>query len=606
MKKTFTITIFFLLYIFFQANAAPAKKGLQTDILPDSTSISFFVYGDEKYHYVVSPDGYVLLKNEDGHYVYAEKDAKDYLVAGPIVAHDEENRTQEEVSYLKTISTFLEYHPEQIAIFLETNNKQTSKLKSKSFSILSGENTNPYAQKHKRNLVILVQFANLSFTESNVVTKFNNLLNQEGYNYNGATGSVRDYFIESSFGAYQPTFDVVGPYTLPQNMVYYVGNNRQMVIDACKKADDNGVDFSLYATNNDPYVDNVCIIYAGNNGADAGGARIWPHFDHLSNTNTMFDEKIIYNYICTSELKAKTKIPLISELCGIGTFTHEFSHLFDIPDLYNTDNSSVFCLDEWDIMDYGLYSNEGNTPPTFSAYERFYMGWLTPEILSASQANVTLPNLIDSNKAFIIAGSTPNMNGYKPSPNEFFLLENRQMEGSDAYLPNHGMLIWHINYNQSNWDKNTTNNYTPQRVYIVPADRIHSSMTKEGDPFPGTSGQTSYIPTLWDNSILNVSISDISEHNAVITFNFKNNSDVGYKPKKNNSISIWPANNTLYISGIEEKTQLKIIQADGKTIQVKTLTDSLNEIYIPETGIYIVQLASKNTTFSAKVVITKP
>jgi hypothetical protein len=33
-------------------------------------------------------------------------------------------------------------------------------------------------------------------------------------------------------------------------------------------------------------------------------------------------------------------------------------------------------------MDAGSYLNNGKTPPTYSAHERFYLGWLTPEILN--------------------------------------------------------------------------------------------------------------------------------------------------------------------------------------------------------------------------------
>ena len=33
-------------------------------------------------------------------------------------------------------------------------------------------------------------------------------------------------------------------------------------------------------------------------------------------------------------------------------------------------------------MDYGPYNNDGNTPPSYSAYERFYMGWITPRVLN--------------------------------------------------------------------------------------------------------------------------------------------------------------------------------------------------------------------------------
>ena len=62
-----------------------------------------------------------------------------------------------------------------------------------------------------KSLVLLVEFKDKTFTEK--LEDFDNLLNQPGYSYNGATGSCRDYFI-----VFQPHFDVFGPFTLSQNM----------------------------------------------------------------------------------------------------------------------------------------------------------------------------------------------------------------------------------------------------------------------------------------------------------------------------------------------------------------------------------------------------
>ena len=38
--------------------------------------------------------------------------------------------------------------------------------------------------------------------------------------------------------------------------------------------------------------------------------------------------------------------------------------------------------------------------------------------------------------------------------NEYFILENRQQSGWDSFVPGHGMLVWHIDYNPNIWDRN--------------------------------------------------------------------------------------------------------------------------------------------------------
>ena len=50
-------------------------------------------------------------------------------------------------------------------------------------------------------------------------------------------------------------------------------------------------------------------------------------------------------------------------------------------------------------MASGSYNNNSNTPPLYSAYERYEMGWITPEdITHRTDAINSLPNLGDSNK----------------------------------------------------------------------------------------------------------------------------------------------------------------------------------------------------------------
>jgi hypothetical protein len=41
-------------------------------------------------------------------------------------------------------------------------------------------------------------------------------------------------------------------------------------------------------------------------------------------------------------------------------------------------------------MDYGSYNNNGVTPPNYSGYDKYYLGWVTPTIMNSAE-NVTLP-----------------------------------------------------------------------------------------------------------------------------------------------------------------------------------------------------------------------
>ncbi len=369
-----------------------------------------------------------------------------------------------------------------------------------------------------RSLVILLEFKDVKFQYTQQA--FHNLLNQSGYSDNNATGSCRDYFIACSDSVFQPDFDVYGPYTLSQNVAYYgeqVGdthdkNVHAAFIEAVQLADED-VDFSQYDTNGDGKVDNIFFYYAGHNQAEGASENtIWPHSHNLQYKNIVLDKKQITTYACTSELKGSGG----KVMCGVGTFCHEFSHVLGLPDWYDT-NYGKYTVGAWTIMASGNYNNYGNTPPTYSSYERFYLGWLKPEQLK-TPGIYTMQSLTESNSAYLIAASEHNLIGNSPSPNEFFMIEYRTRTGWDAYLPGKGMLAWHIDYSAKAWTDNTPNNGEPMRMHLEEAAGRKSD-SSPSDAYPGTGGVTSFVPKLHNNTLLSdQTIYNISEKGNVLEF----------------------------------------------------------------------------------------
>ena len=291
-----------------------------------------------------------------------------------------------------------------------------------------------------------------------------------------------------------------------------------MIKEACELVNDS-VDYSLYDNDNDGYVDFVYVIYAGYGEADGGGDdTIWPHAWYLysaAGRKCEVDGKKIDLYACGNELDYYTK-----HHTGIGTFCHEFSHVLGLPDLYTTEGETHKTLGEWSILDYGPYNNDGNTPPTYSAHERFFMGWLTPELIVDS-ANIVLEKLNNSQHALLISETDQhNLIGNDPKPANFYLLENRQKEGWDEYLPGHGLMITHVQYNYNSWLQNTVNNSSNRMgVDLIEADGkepdyySNGYSGKPGDLFP--AGAKQYM------EIDNHEIEEIKEDNGIITFKYK-------------------------------------------------------------------------------------
>ena len=374
-----------------------------------------------------------------------------------------------------------------------------------------------------RGAVILVSFSDKEFKSSN--TDMTDWAMGDDYTYNDATGSIHQYFYDQSWGQYDMQIDVYGPVTVSQNGSYYGSNDwngddqhpDELVKEACILAHDNcGADFSLYDSNNDGKVDWVVILYAGKGEASGGAANtIWPHQYDLSYTGMAFqlDGKTVDHYCCLNEINYNSKRD------GIGTFCHEFSHVMGLPDFYATNGATHRTLNTWDIMDYGPYNNNGNTPPNYSAYERWFMGWITPTLINTA-CSVELPPLYTSKAACLITANGSNIsNILSPSPSTFYLLENRQQVGWDKYLKGSGMMVTKVQWDKTKWEGNTVNNTSSKLgVDIIEAKSNTSASTdKSTDLYP--SGATSFT------KVTNYQVTNIAMSNQLVTFDVNGGGD---------------------------------------------------------------------------------
>lgn len=546
---------------------------------PDGSELTVRLHGDEYFSYKTTVDGYALTPDSLGILTYARIDTNGKFSTTRVKASNIGKRSSTERKLIQTLTPNID---------LSNRNQTTRALRSKQQVPASVQQKSYPLTGSPKSLVILVSFQDNNFVTSTPQTAFTNLLNQSKYSTNGGTGSAKDYFHDSSMGVFNPQFDVVGPYKLANDMSYYGKNDtddsdtnpRQMVIDACKAASAD-VDFSQYDTDGDGIVDNVFIYYAGYNEAEGGPANsVWPHRWTLADYSTVVDGKIIFDYACTSELRGNSG----SNMCGVGTFCHEFGHVLGLPDYYVTSGTEHHTLSEWNVMDYGPYLNNGRTPPAYSAFDRFFLNWLTPTELKVS-GNYQLDNLATSNKAYLISQyGNHNLNGSNPSPVEFFTLENRQKSGWDTYLPGHGMLITHIYYKSTTWANNTVNNNeTAMGVDIVEADgtaiteKSSIDPTLSGDPFPGTSNVTSYLPTLRNGTNIQKPILNIQEINGEISFHFASNITLVQNLQQFSTVQGTPsAVQTVTVSGTKLKSAVNVSFKVGQHFEMKKETDPVS------------------------------
>ena len=539
LKKT--LYFFLLLFCTVSLWAVPAKRTVRVVEQPDGTQLALTVRGDEHFHCLVTDDGIPVVRHE-GAYYYALF-AEEGLVASALLAHEPAQRSAGEQAFVESLPT-----GDNVSAYTARARERRSAAASRAAEVpTTGEVYVP---------VLLVQYKDVKFSSDNPKEAFEQRINGEDYTAEGGCGSIREYFVEQSGGKFTPRFVIIGPVTLDEDMAYYGENDkdgndlrsREMVVDACRKVYSTRLaDFSHYDNNRDGYVDILYVIYAGYGEAsypDMLEDCIWPHQWQLATPET-FNGVKVSRYACNNELDGYRG----TELDGIGTFCHEFSHCLGLPDFYDTSSAgTAFGMSLWSIMDQGCYNNDGHTPCGYSAYEKDFLGW-KPLVELRNPTQVTLRPLSEGGTGYKIVNEA--------NPNEFYVVEYRDRSSWNKYIPAEGMLVTHVDYLSSAWHENCVNNDPDhQRVSVIPADGKLSAQTLAGDTYPGLSGNTSLTATsspaanVYSGGFMNKDITDITAEDGAVTFNFMQGALPA--PQLHTPVIVSPSSFTLTWEPVEE------------------------------------------------------
>ena len=499
-----------------QMLAVPAAPYPVQKTQPDGSTLTVHINGDEFYHFYTTTDGYTVVKNDLGCFTYAQR-VEGRLVPTAIVAHNPAERNATEQLYLSTL-------PKRLTDAVQVAEAKAEKAKRQ----VAPKALFDYSAF--RGLIVLVQFNDYTFSRSDANAFYSAMVNQKGYtgfvnedgsaaNFGNFTGSVRDYYEDNSNGMFAPTFDVVGPITVPYSITNSYSNLSIIMRNALNQATSSyGVDYTKYDADGNGYVDMVYLIFAGV-GSNTGEAddHIWPH------KSTTFVGRF-RTYACSCELLSQRS----NILDGIGTICHEFSHVLGLPDLYDTDyeqsGGQTHDPGIWDIMSGGSYNNNSRTPVGYSAYDRYSLGFLKPTVIDAA-GTYSLNPLNTHNEAMLIKS---------PQSKEYFLLENRQKSRWDAYMPGHGLLVARVDSsNATRWTNNTVNT-NPERLYyeLLRAGCVPTGEGDASDPFPGTSSitmltnETSANLKTFAGDYNQWNLAAISETDGVISFKVMKEGDI--------------------------------------------------------------------------------
>ncbi len=186
-----------------------------------------------------------------------------------------------------------------------------------------------------------------------------------------------------------------------------------------------------------------------------------------------------------SRLLPTTTGNVLVELSINGLLCASLGSYLGLPDLFDTKTGAT-GIGRFGLMDgQSIFSWNGVFPPEPSAWEKEYLGWITPITISGGDATYSFP-------AVSLAGESDSVYKVLISAKEYFLIENRNRDANrDGATVT---MVIHDSVSTATWYRDTTgfNAFSTTKLYgvITDVDEFDWSLpggvnTKTGEWFDG-------------------------------------------------------------------------------------------------------------------------
>jgi hypothetical protein len=184
MKRIFGISIlaFGFMLMSMAVMAIPAFPVRKQILQPDGTILVYYLKGDEHFHALVTEDGYLVAKSDDGYMYYASV-VDNIIVTSDILAHNIENRSESEQASLTTENEF---------DFNRAYSSQSANSKKRKAQQKKLPGVYFPTEGEMKGIILLVEFADNAFQQEYTPDVFDRMMNKEGNTEYGATGSSHD------------------------------------------------------------------------------------------------------------------------------------------------------------------------------------------------------------------------------------------------------------------------------------------------------------------------------------------------------------------------------------------------------------------------------
>lgn len=441
--------------------AVPAAPGWKTAEAGGDT-FRFQLVGDELCNWAVAEDGASLLMDSDGVWRYARQSTR-----GELMASGEAYRPGTTPPVWS-----IDARPSTDWI--------RSAITPRRSTMHAGRATGREGRVEGTWNILLIMINYPDQNSQYPPENFENMMNLDGYN---GTGSFNDYYEEMSYGRYSTVSTVTQWYTAEHEHDWYGYNQgyeraRALVREAVLAADE-AVDYSHFDNSGNGAVDALMIVHSGHGAEEGNQTNIWSHRWSLWGQELTLDGVTISDYTIQPEMQNGGQ-------AAIGVYIHEFGHNLGLPDLYDTDYSSS-GLGNWCAMAGGSWGGGGSgstaaVPVSFSAWCRQYLGWASVLNVETSLEDYGLAavHLSDEILRLELAGTQ-----------QYFLAENRNLQGWDRHQRAGGLFVYHIDEAMSGNSEDF--HYLVDLEQADGAEDLnHGYGADPADPFPGSTNNRSF------------------------------------------------------------------------------------------------------------------
>lgn len=324
-------------------------------------------------------------------------------------------------------------------------------------------------RSNKKMVIIPYQFStefprNTAVTTEVIRTNF----------FQTGVGSVKDYFLENSWGQYSLQEGGISNTSMLANdpAFYSTGQlggdwtrNAQTAADICNNSDINwaalDTDNNMQITPNEAQ---ICFL-----GSLGGGGACRPSSIQVGNYQIV-NQSFVY-FDCKRDNDPNKAVDPISY--NYSTIWHELCHgMFNLPDRYQNFCGSGFT-GQFDIMSDNCSWRHMNI------YDKIKLGWIRPKILEGvanrpdKMRHCYTFNAVENAVSALILCDRAN-------PDEYWIVENRHKDSSprgfERDLPESGLAVWWVNANTNEIHLVDANN---------PSERPSTYNYTAGAPYTG-------------------------------------------------------------------------------------------------------------------------